>query len=142
MAYGVPRWEEIRSGKNTGASGTGKNLCVKAGTNQGEIATGSDNARILGVTIEEMTTQNRMQEYCCDGVVAVEAHAAINRLTSSAPTRLVAAASGRVKALPSEAATYWVIGEMDNMSAAAAAQGDIVHMLLYEEAQSVTVTGS
>lgn len=139
---GVARHEEIRTGYNTGASGTAKYLCVSAGTNQSEIVTSGAAERILGVTIEEMTTQNRDQQYCCDGVVAVLAGAAINRLTDGFNTMLVTDASGRVIALSAVAGTYWVVGEMDNSSAAAGAANDIVHMLIWEEADQVIVAGS
>jgi len=139
---GVPRHEEIRVGQITTAGGCDKYLCVGPGTNQQQTVKSGANERILGVTIEDVSTVNRWQQYCCDGVVAVIAGAAINRLTDGFNTQLVTTTLGRVVALSDEAGTYWVVGEMDNSSAAAAAAGDIVHMLLYEEAEAVTVAGS
>ena len=139
---GVARHEEIRTSKITDAAGCAKHLCVGPGTNQSEIAKSGAAERILGVTIEAVSTQYRDQQYCCDGVVAMVAGAAINRLTDDFPTLLVTDASARVVALSAVAGTYWVVGEMDNSSAAAAAAGDIVHMLIWEEADQIVVAGS
>ncbi len=140
MAAGTARYEGIRCATAHDTGGIGKYLAVKAGAVADEVALAGANARILGVTIEAVTATDAPIQYCYRGVVPWTASGAINRLTSSVPTRIVSAASGKCQALPTSADTYWVVGEMDNSSADATTDGDIVHVKLFETPYPVTVT--
>ena len=145
MSAGTERICCVRTGKQTNSGGLGKWLAVVAGTNQNELAKAGANVGILGITLEIVTATDRPQQYCmacgcC--VLPWTASASIGRLTGGVPTQIITAANGKCAKLPTAPGDYTVVGEMDNDSADASGDGDVVHVKLYGAPLTVTVPGS
>lgn len=108
------------------SGGLAKNLAATWGAAQGECLIGAADRMFLGVAQETVTAANKGIALVTEGEAKFVATDAINRLTSSLPTVVVMADSGKVKALPASAGTYYRVGYMANDSADAGADGDLV----------------
>lgn len=121
-----------RTGKIVASGGVAAFLLLKAGTNAGEVDVNGAGDWPVGVSQEKQPTQNEYVEYATAGVTSVTASAAINKLTSGKPTRLVPAANGKVAAKPtSGGGTAVVIGEVDVDSDGASGDGVLLQAKLY-----------
>lgn len=114
-----------------------KYTAVKAAATQGQVTVAGDGDKIVGVLAEaydaaSAARQVRIIEAIPGTVIPMIASGDINRQTSSKQTRIVADADGEVKALPTAAGTYNVLGRVDLDSPASTtdAGGDIIGVLV------------
>jgi hypothetical protein len=125
MADGILLIERVETSTIETAGGIAANLCVTAGAAAGACKVGTAALHFYGVTTEAYAL-NDSASIATKGVLEIVAGGVIPRLTSSKPTPVYMAASGKVTALPVAAGTYYRVGYMHNSSAAAGADGDIV----------------
>jgi len=140
MADGILLIERVESATVETSAGIGANLCVAAGAAAGGCKVGTAATHFYGVTTEAYSLGD-VASIATKGVLEMVAGAAIPRLTSSRPTPVYMAASGKVTVLPEAAGTYYRVGFMHNSSAAAGTDGDIVSVELDPDIQVVPSSG-
>jgi len=132
---GRQRWVTL-----TNLTSQAKYTAVKPAATQGQVTVAGVGDPIVGVLAEaidavSVARQVRIIEAIPGAVLPCLAAGDISRQTSSLPTRVVAAASGKVQALPTTVGTHYVLGQMDIDTPASTtdAGGDIVHVLVQPE---------
>lgn len=112
--------------KEIDAAGVGANLVVVQGTNEYECKkpTAANEGKILGVTTEAQTTQNRQVRVMHVGVARITASGAI----AVGDTVNIAGSSGKIKTANEAAGT--LINSVGQALQAASADGDIIDVLL------------